>query len=308
MRKRIFNSVFYVVVAFVLLISGVSFGVTANNLNQTQRQRAQANAESGVKGVETYLSAVMGFVEQTSRQKGVTDAVSGVDVSGASRALDGLCGYAVKIDGAILYGANGFVAYSSGVGSPPSFAELMSINDVADFYYGGEEVYVSMRKQAVAHMYNRVFYNTANGIISVMRKVYGRDGSVIGLLIADITPETLCSVKLVYNCFGVRSAAFLSNGELLTDNEAFNAYFAEQSCGQTKDGRYFTACADMPNGEKVVLFTSLNEFNKRLALMAGIIVSIDVILISFGALFANYVANSVVDPLDELLKRMTEQT
>lgn len=115
MRKRIFNSVFYVVLAFVLLISGVSFGVTANNLTQTQRQRAQANAENGVKGAETYLSAVMGFVEQTSRLKGVVDAVSGADVSGASRALDGLCGYAVKIDGAMLYGEsfNGCFAVQS---------------------------------------------------------------------------------------------------------------------------------------------------------------------------------------------------
>ena len=181
MRKRIFNSVFYVVLAFVLLISGVSFGVTAYNLTQTQRQRAQANAENGVKGAETYLSAVMGFVEQTSRLKGVVDAVSGADVSGASRALDGLCGYAVQIDGAILYGANGFVAYSSGVGSPPGFNELMNVKDVAEFYNGRDEGCISMRKQAVAHMYNRVFYNTSCGIVSVMRKVYGQDGQVIGL-------------------------------------------------------------------------------------------------------------------------------
>ena len=144
MRKRIFNSVFYVVLAFVLLISGVSFGVTAYNLTQTQRQRAQANAENGVKGAETYLSAVMGFVEQTSRLKGVVDAVSGADVSGASRALDGLCGYAVQIDGAILYGANGFVAYSSGVGSPPGFNELMNDKNVAD---GTKAAYLCVNKQ-----------------------------------------------------------------------------------------------------------------------------------------------------------------
>lgn len=307
MRKRIFNSIFYVVVAFVLLISVVSFGVTANNIQQTQRQRAEANAESGVKGVETYLSAVMGFVGQTSRQKGVLDAVSGADVAGASRALDGLCGYAVKIDGAILYGANGFVAYSSGVGSPPSFNELMSVHDVYDFYHSEQEGYVSMRKQAVAHMYNRAFYNAADGIISVMRKVYDRDGSLKGLLIADVTPETLCSVKLVYNSFGVRSSAFLCKGELLSSDETFNGYFNAKREGQTEDGRYFVAAADMPNGEKVVLFTSLREFNKRLLLMAGIIVAIDVILISLAALFANYVASKVVNPLDELLKRMTEQ-
>lgn len=307
MRKRIFNSVFYVVLAFVLLISGVSFGVTASNLKQSQQHRAQSNAESGVKGVETYLSAVMGFVEQTSRQKGVVDAASGADVSGASRALDGLCGYAVKIDGAILYGANGFVAYSSGVGSPPSFSELTNVKGVAEFYNGEQAGYVSMRKQAVAHMYNRVFYNTSCGIVSVMRKVYGQDGNVTGLLVADVTPETLSSVKLVYNSFGVRSNAFLSDGELLSDNAAFSGYFADGVNGQTSDGRYFVSSADMPNGGKVVLFTSLNEFAKRLALMAGIIIAIDVILVFCGALFANYVANSVVNPLDELLKRMTGQ-
>lgn len=304
MRKRIFNSVFYVVLAFVVLISGVSFFVTANNLQRSQQQRAQSNAESGVKGVETYLSAVMGFVEQTAKQKGIVDAVSGVDITGASRALDSLCGYAVKIDGAILYGANGYVAYSSGVGSPPSFSELMSVQGVAEFYGGQGESCVSMRKQAVAHMYNRVFYNSSNGVVSVMRKVYGENGNVLGLLVADVMPETLCSVKLVYKSFGVQCNAFIASGELLSDNKTFGDYYNSSKNGTTSDGKYYVASAEMANGEKVVMFTSLNDFTNNLALMAGILVAIDVILVSFGALFASYVASSVVNPLDDLLKRM----
>jgi len=308
LRKRIFNSVFYVVLAFVLLISGVSFGVTANDLKQSQRQRVQANAESGVAGVETYLSAVVGFVEQTSLQKGIVNAASGADISGASRLLDGLCGYAVKIDGAILYGANDYVAYSSGVGSPPSFAELMAVKIIAEFYNGDEQVFVSMRKQAVAHMYNRVFYNTDNGVVSVMRKVYDDSGAVKGLLVADVTPETLCSVKLKYNAFGVQCNAFLANDELLSDDASFNNYYVQAAEGQTGDNKYFVASADISDGNSVVLFAAQHEFVKRLVLMAGILVAIDVILVSFGALFAHYVAASVVNPLEHLLKRMTADT
>lgn len=304
LRKRIFNSVFYVVLAFVLLISGVSFGVTANNLKQSQQQRVRANAASGVAGVETYLSAVVGFVEQTSLQRGIINAASGVDISGASRLLDGLCGYAVKIDGAILYGVNDYVAYSSGVGSPPSFADLMAVKSIDAFYNSDEQVFVSMRKQAVAHMYNRVFYNTDNGVVSVMRKVYDDGGAVKGLLVADVTPQTLCSVKLTYNGFGVQCNAFLANDELLSDQSTFTEYYAQVTDGITGDNKYFVVSADISDGNKVVLFASLGEFAKRLALMAGILVAIDVILVSLGALCAHYVAASVVNPLEHLLKRM----
>ncbi|MDE7454548.1 MAG: cache domain-containing protein [Clostridia bacterium] len=307
MQKRIFNSVFYVVLVFVLLISAISFGVTAVNLSRSQRQRTEANADNAVKSVEAYVSAVMGFVEQTSLQTGIIDAVDGINISEASRLLDALCNYGVKIDGATLYGESGYMAYSFSMGAPPTFRDLLAIDDVAQFYYGDEQTYVSMRKSAIANIYNSFYYSPNRGVISVMHKVYGNDETLKGLLVADVLPDTIYSTKLDYTSFGVKCNAFLATDNLLSLDETFINYYNAGGSGLTKDSKYFVASAQTLYGYNVVLFAPQYKFVGRLFIMAGVLVGIDALLIVLGAVFARYVARSVIEPLDRLHNRMTNE-
>ena len=78
LRKKIFGSIFTVILIFVLSVSIISFCVIVSNLYEAQAERTEDNAYSGVKGCQAYFSAVMGIVEnllKTIPWKGCSRAV-----------------------------------------------------------------------------------------------------------------------------------------------------------------------------------------------------------------------------------------
>lgn len=304
LRKRIFRSIVLVAAAFVLVISAISYGVIVSNIFQSQRSRAVNNAESAANGCETYVNAAMGFVENAAKQNAVINALSDGSY-GVSQLLDALCTYAVKIDGAALYGADGYLSYSSGLGSLPQLGELLAVEDIKAFWESSDTNCVSVRRTAVARTYNRVFYNVEKGVVSCLCKVLDENGKKLGLLAADILPETLYSVKFDYNAFGEKSRGFIFyDGRLLTDEISFSNYCESFSEGVTKDGKYFVSKASFGKGADAALFVPLKEFTVRLMWVAVFFLSLDAILIGLSVIYAEAVANSVTKPLDSLHRKM----
>ncbi len=303
LQKKVYNSVLLVIVLFALLISAISYCTIAVNLFSAQAQRTAQNVQSGVNGCQNYFSTVMGFVKNTAQNKQIVNATQG-QFGDISYLLNGLTNNSVQIDGAILYGYNGYVAYSGGVGSPPSLQQLLTIQQIANFVQSDEPSCVCVRNDQIAKAYKHSPYNQQKGIVSVMHKVY-LDDVAVGILVADILPETLYAQKLSLYSFGAESYTFLQTGSLLCDDETFTSYATiTQKDGITSDLRYYCAHATTDDGWSVVTFVPQKVFAGRLALILCVFVAVDAILVILGMLFASKVAESVITPLNNLSKKM----
>lgn len=89
----------------------------------------------------------MGIVENASKNDSLERVLTGGTAWDIISVLDGICNYAVKVDGAVLYGYNGYTAYSAGVGSPPSLDQLREDEDFEKFMLSDERSLVSVRKK-----------------------------------------------------------------------------------------------------------------------------------------------------------------
>ncbi len=304
LRKKIFNSIFFVILGFVILLTAISYTIIFKNLTDSQKQRTVSNAESGVRSLSFYFSTAMGFVENCAKNPDVVDAVTGKSLSNITPKLNELCDYALKIDGVTLYGYNGYTAYSAGVGAPPSLESLKSVEDIDTFISSEDITFVSVRNDAVCGTYHSNLYPAEKGVVSCMAKVY--DGDAVGLIVADILPETLCSGRLNSESFDSKSAVFLIGTSIITDDEVFKKYYAEtQPFTNTKDGKYYLATATYENGFSVAVFAPKSNFFKRLTILFVAFCLFDLTIILLGAAFARFISAKTVNPLDNLYRRMT---
>ncbi|MGN1039999.1 MAG: hypothetical protein ACI4QL_01060 [Candidatus Fimimonas sp.] len=306
LSKKIFNSIFLVVLAFVLFTGTISYLTITGYINRMQQRRSQQNAQNGVAGCQNYLDTVMAFVSNTCGKQDVVDALSGGGSEIVGR-LDDLCNNSVRIDGAILYGENGFVSYSAGMGSVPQFSELKKVAEIEEFLQSQQKSVVSVRRKAISQVYNKNFYNTTNGIVSCIHKVYGENGEVLGVLEADILPQTLYSAKLQFSSFGAYSSVFLRDGDgLFCEDESFLQYQAK-NVGVTKDAKYYVVSEPFDSKTDIVVFSPLNEFFKRAVVLFFVFFAIDVLLVCIAAVVAFSVRDKVVSPLERLLERMNTE-
>jgi len=129
--------------------------------------------------------------------------------------------------------------------------------------------------------------------------------AAVGILVADILPQTLYDQKLSLYSFGSESYTFLQCDGLLCDNSQFAAYASSVTTnGLTQDKRYYCAVSSSEEGWSVITFVPQKVFRQRLAAILGVFVAVDVILISLGMLFASNVADSVIKPLNNVSKKM----
>ena len=290
------------VIVFVLLLSSISYGVIVRNMYNSQVNRTHQNVQSCLDSGHSYISTVMGFVKNASLNQRLIDVVRG-DVSDISTSLNSLCNHSVKIDGVILYGYNGYVAYSAGVGSPSTLEELLENRDIRSFVESDEDGFVSVRTEAVAQVYNYNRYDHRKGIVSCIQKVYSGDED-IGLLVADILPETISSLKFNCQSFGVEGNAYLSNGNLLTDDrELAEGFQDEDKNGLSKDRRHYIAVSEMKDGWQVVIYAPQHEFLRISLEILAVFLGVDIILILLGVLFARYLSDRLTVPLNNLYKR-----
>ncbi len=300
--KRIFDSMLLMAIVFVLLLSSISYFVIIRNMFNSQASRTHQNAKSCLDSGHLYISTVMSFVKNASLDKRLIDVVEG-DVSDISASLNSLCNYSVKIDGAILYGYNGYVAYSAGVGSPPTLEELLSNEEIGNFVQGDKDSIVSVRTESLAQTYNYNRYDPSKGVVSCIQKVYS-GGDDIGLLVVDILPETISSLKFNCRSFGAEGKAYLSNGNLLTDNrELAESFQSEDKNGLSKDKNNYIVASEMKDGWQVVIYASQQEFWKMSFEIFAIFLVVDLLLILLGALVARSLSDRLIVPLNSLYKR-----
>ncbi len=305
LRKKLFYSVFFVSLAFVLALSAVSYSLIVTSVYDSQQNRAVSCAENGSAGCTTYLNTISGFVESTAGKSAILDATQGVVSPGVISLLDALCNKSVKIDGAILYGTSGYVAYSAGVGAPPSLEELLSNEEINAFFWSENKQFVSVRRSGYARVYNSAFYDDGAGIISCMSKVVSESGETTGLLVADVLPETLVSAKLSYSAFDMAGESFIvKDGKTLS--------VQSETLNMSKKGRmtdkYRVSSATFADGAIVAMRFSLANFRNQAIIIIVAFVAVDVILMFVVYFFAQRLSKSVEAPLDDLLLRMREQS
>ena len=292
----------WMVVVFVLLLSSISYFVIVRNMYNSQANRTHQNAQSCLDSGSSYISTVEGFVKNASLNDKLIGVLLG-DVSDISTTLNSLCNHSVKIDGVILYGYNGYLAYSAGVGSPPSLEELLSREEISNFINSDEDSLVSVRAEALAQVYNYNRYDPRKGIVSCIQKVYSGD-EAIGLLVADILPETISSLKFSSRSFGVEGEAYLSNGNLLTDDyELAESFQKEDKNGLSKDRKNYIVTSEMKDGWQVVIYAPQHAFLEMSFEIFAVFLAVDIILILLGVLFARYLSDRLVTPLNNLYER-----
>ena len=71
LRKKLFYSVFFVSLAFVLALSAVSYSLIVTSVYDSQQNRAVSCAENGSAGCTTYLNTISGLVESTAGKSAI---------------------------------------------------------------------------------------------------------------------------------------------------------------------------------------------------------------------------------------------
>lgn len=305
LQKKIFYSIFFVSLAFILILSVVSYSLIIASVYDSQRKMAVSCADNGSAGCMTYLGTVAGFVESTAGKSAISDATRGIVSPEVISLLDGLCNKSVKIDGAILYGTEGYIAYSAGVGAPPTLKELLADNEIKSFFDSEKTQFVSIRTNIYARVYNSAFYDDGSGIISCISKVVSETGETTGLLFADILPETLVAEKISYSAFDIAGDGFIvKSGETLGVRKE-NFDFSKRA--RITD-RYNLFTAEFVDGTAIAIRFSLANFRNQVIIIFFAFVGVDVVLALVSYIFANRLSKSVEAPLDDLLQKMKEQS
>ncbi len=304
LRKKIFYSVFLVAVVLVLSISVVSYILIVGNVYEMQKERADSCVESGASGAKTYITAIMGFVENTAKNTSIITACK-YGYGSPTSLLDDLCNNSVVIDGAVLYGLNGYIRYSAGIGAPPTLDELKSVDSVSEFLLSNKDKLVSVRKKVTAKAYHSAYYSEDNGIISCMAKVVDENGTLVGLLVGDITPMTLIKEKLYYSAFDATSNVKIIKGnDVLSTGIQLSDY--TKKSGDTIIDEAYISYTDFFDGSQIAMRFSIFSFKKQILIIFFILFGIDFLLILLAFIWAYKFAKSVETPLNVLQNKMRE--
>lgn len=305
LKSKIIAHLFLVSAIFTITLSLMFIGVISKMMYDTQVNKTYNNLESGINGCKTYLSTVMGFVDNVATNKVVMDFSSnGGSYNKIKDLLDGLCTTSTKVDGAMLYTSNGYMVYSAGVGSPPLLEELKEVELINDFFNSNEESLISFRKEAIAKVYNKTYYNKHNGIVSCIRKIISESDEVVGLLVVDILPETLYNARFDFSSFETTSICFFSDESPYLLSNEYDKYI-NYSNGMTNNKSFYIVKGTI-EGTDLIILTPLNHFWNKILLISMIVLSIDILLLTITFFVSKYVSRSVIKPLEKLYNMMNE--
>ncbi len=302
LRKKLFNCVFWVLLAFVVITSVVSFATISGFLFNTQTQRCQSNVQSGATGCQSYVQAAMDLTANAATNSEIVEFLKGGTLD-VSQKLNEFYNYSVTTDGVILYSVGGHVSCSSGVGSAPTLAQLLAVEEIGSFMQSSQTQMISVRTEAVAKVYGSTQYNEKNGVVSCLCKVMDGD-QVLGLLEVDVLPKSIVQAKLSYSGFSSASYVFFQkNGKLFTDNDEFSAVQQDGTFNRI----YYAACAQTVGDCQLIMFSPLSNYFKQVLVLGCVFFALDAVLCCAVSLVAFRVRDSVVDPLENLLQRMNEE-
>ncbi len=297
LKNNIFSSIFWLCLVFAVAVSAISYVVIVSNLYNTQKAKSVSNCNSAAKMASTYLLQVMSFVENTASRSALAQAASGGEHD-ATQELNQLCNYSIKIDGATLYGYDGHMIYSSELGAPPALEELKREADILAFLEGEGQTHVSVRVTHVAGVYNRTYYNSANGVISCMAKIY-KDGIACGVLVADVLPETLFSQRMRYSSFDMPCYFVIRVG-----NTVFSADESVKQLITEGSRNYYMASGGLTDDSSIQMYVSKENFARQCLVIGGAMAAVLMVLLCTIYHMANKISRNAVAPLEKLNQQM----
>ncbi len=297
LKKRIFNSIFLLCLVFAVAVSTISYIVIVSNLYDAQIAKSNSNCGSAAKMASTYISQAMRFVENTAARRSLSLALTGGEYD-VSQDLNRLCNYAVKIDGATLYGYDGHMSYSAELGAPPTLEELKAQPDILAFLEGNERTHISVRASAVAGVYNRTHYNAASGVISCMAKIYA-GAEPCGILVADILPETLFSQRMLYTSFDTDCRFVICAGDQL-----FTADADVKQIVSGADRGYYLVSRTLTEDSRLQMYVSKAGYDRQCLMIGAAMIAFLSVLLCLLAWAARSVSRKAVTPLERLNEQM----
>ena len=294
--KNIFNSLFWLAFAFVVLLSAVSGIVVLRNLYNVYDSLSESSVRQATMDGNNTLASVVNFARSTAQNSEVVLSLTENKTDNVSKVLATLVNSSSEIAGAILYGEQGQLFYSSGVGDVPTLSQLRQNAQLNEFFQSDNAYAILLRDEAMPSVYNQVSYDTSQGVISCVCKVYDEQ-STVGYLFADVLPQSLfAKVLSTAGTSGttvalVTPTTSLSSQPMPKQNRLRNLYF------------------DLPfaGGGDFVFCLSLKEYYTKCLVILAVLFTVDALCIVCSALVARHVAQKVTMPLDKLRQTMQNE-
>ncbi len=294
--KRIFNSIFWLAWVFVVLLSAVSGFTVMRNLYKLYNTMAQSNVRQTAMYCDNYLNSVSNYTRSVAQKKDIISAVVGGDTAGVERLLATLVNAATDVAGAVLYGVNGQVFYSAGVGDVPSLNQLQQVDVLQSFFQSDSEFQIVVRNSVLPTVYNTMPYDVSQGVVSCVCKVYS-ENQAVGYLFADVPAESLFANKLAVDGYdNVAVAIGVSNvivgyGDMPQENKLRNFYFV----------------LPFADDGSVTFCLSMKDFYIKCTIIFCVLLLADVLCMVFVGMVAKHVATKVTIPLEQLRLSMQNE-
>ncbi len=300
LKKRIFNSIFLLCLVFAVTVSTISYVVIVSDLYDTQIAKSNLNCTSAAKMAATYISQVMRFVENAASRRELQAALSGGSYD-VTQELNRLCNYSIQIDGATLYGYDGHMTYSAEMGAPPTLEELNTEPDIAAFLQSEQQTHISLRVSHVAGVYNRTYYNEANGVISCIVKIYV-EGEARGILVADILPETLFAQRMLYSSFDADCHFVIEKeGQVFTSDREVKTLLRGENRGYPG---YYIVSRQLTQDSQLQMYVSKAGYDRQCLVIGGAMIAFLAVLICAVSYTARRISRNAVAPLEKLNEQM----
>ncbi len=294
--KQIFNSIFWLAFVFAAILSAVSGYAVMRNLYNVYNSMSEGSVRQAAMDGNNYLGSVVNFTRSTAQSSDVVLALTEGRTENVSRALTALINSSSDVAGAVLYGVDGQVFYSTGVGDVPSLSRLQEDDRFDDFFRSDRAYFVLLRTSNLPSVYNSAPYDASQGVVSCVSKVYDGEQTA-GYLFADILSRSLFANVL--SVTGVDDAAValvtpsatVVSQPFLQDDRLRNLYFTVSFAG---DGDF-------------VFCLSLKSFYSKCGVVLAVLLAADVVCDVAAALVARRVAAKVTEPLDKLRQTMQNE-
>ena len=294
--KRIFNSLFWLAFAFVVLLSALSGFIVLRNLYNVYDSMSESSVRQAAMDGNNYLSSVANFARSAAQTSELTLALTEGRTENVSRVLTTLINSSSDVAGAVLYGIDGQTFYSTGVGDVPALSRLQQDQRLSEFFLSDEPYAILLRTDALPSVYNFVPYDARRGVISCVCKVYV-DGGTVGYLFADVLSDSLFDrVLSVAGEEGLTAAVVTRSATVSSD-------VMPESDGL----RNLVYCIPFASEGDFVFCLSLNEFYAKGGAVLAVIFAVDAVCIAAAAVVARHVARKVTEPLDRLRQTMQNE-
>lgn len=310
-NKRIYRSLLLIAALFIFFMIVPTILIFTNMLYDTYENMARKKLDRSISSCRSFIDTVLNTAEGVALTPAVIDTVCGRSNDSLTVLLNDTCNYSLTINAITVYAVTGNVFASSGISSPPALAELQSNGGIAEFMSDADSsYYISLRKDAVARLYDNAVYDSSLGIVSCCCKIYD-EGAVVGYVVADIFPKTMFgffdytddshfhgTIALVHYADG-----FLSSDSASPYNEELYRSYGE-TITTANNSRLIVPSLRNFYGATILIAVPLFPLYRTILIMALILVGLGLLLMIAVHGISRRNADGVTDKLENLVSRI----